>query len=58
MYIYIYIYLYIYIYILQSKVDSECELNSGPDNSVGYSIWTEFSSHGFKYHSGQLFIAT
>ena len=40
------------------KVGSECELNSWPDSSVGYSVWTEFSGRGFKSRSGQLSIAT
>ena len=40
------------------QVGSECELNSWPDSSVGENVWTEFSSRGFKSHSGQLSIAT
>ena len=36
----------------------ECELSSWPDNSVGSGVWMEFSGRGFKYHSGQLSIAT
>ena len=37
---------------------SECGLNSCSDSSVGWSVWTEFSGHGFKSQSGQLSIAT
>ena len=33
-------------------------MNSWPDSSFGYSIWTEFSGRGFKSHSVQLFKAT
>ena len=28
------------------KVGSECELDSWPDSSVGYSVWKEFSGRG------------
>ena len=30
------------------RVGSECELNSWPDSSVGWSVWTEFGGRGFK----------
>ena len=40
------------------KVGPKSVLNSWPDSSVGQSIWTQFSGHGFKSQSGQLSIAT
>ena len=33
-------------------------MNSWPDSSLGYSIWTEFSGLGFKSHSVHLYKAT
>ena len=33
-------------------------VNSNPDSSVGQSVWMRFNGCGFKYHSGQLSIAT
>ena len=40
------------------KVGAKSVLNSWPDSSVGQSVWTQFSGHGFKSQSGQLSIAT
>ena len=43
---------------LLHKVGSECKLNSWPDSSVGYSVWTEFSGHGFKSHPSKISMTT
>ena len=40
---------------MKYKVGSECELYSWTDTSVGYSVWTEFSSRGLKSYPGQLY---
>ena len=40
------------------KADSEWNLNSWLDRSLGQSVWTKFSGRGFKSHSGPLSIAT
>ena len=40
---YIYIYIYVYIYMIYVYI---------------YPVWTEFSGHGIKSHSGQLSLAT
>ena len=40
------------------KVCSEYELNSWPDSSVGWSVWTELTGRSFKFHSRQLSIVT
>ena len=41
-----------------TKLALKAGLNSWLDSSVGYSVWTESSEHGFKSCSGTLFIAT
>ena len=40
------------------KIMFESEMKSWPDSSVTYSVWTEFSTHGFESCLGQTSTAT